>query len=310
MVLVDWKDIAMGGTTSDVVIQRDIQREVIYRKADLLSVGAKLLPIRNFGVLDVKFEFPSEFVGEYPVPEGAMAKLEKILWTPFNTSLEKCQVHYLITDEAKARQLENYQRQVGMKRASEAMAVNMDSHILDMIIAGAFATNTVNVGAGNEWNSGGVDVDIDGDIGTAINNILSNSNVSLEDIANINMVVPAPVYGELKKLRLIGNVQQKFLDYFKTTYGLGIYPTRYTDAITGKAAGISDDAYLVVNTDDAGIIGNFDPQGSMNIPLTEERRQFGVGDEFLFTRFFRAKIQPFSSTDATSHLIARIANVC
>lgn len=310
MVLVDWKDIQMSGMTSDSVIQRDIQREVIYRKADLLSVGTKLLPVRNFGVLDVKFEFPSEFVGEYPVPEGAMAKLEKILWTPFNVSLEKCQVHYLITDEAKARQLENYQRQVGLKRAAEAMALQMDQHILDMIIAGPFATNTVVVGAGDEWNSGGADVDIDGNIGTAINNILSNSNVSLEDITNINMVVPAPVYGEFKKLHLIGNVQQKFLDYFKSVYGLSIYPTRYTDSITGKTAGISDDAYIVVSTDDAGIIGSFEPQAGMNIPLTEERRQFGAGDEFLFTRFFRTKIQPFSATDATSHLIAKIANVC
>lgn len=310
MVLVDWKDIAMGGMTSDIVIQRDILREVIYRKADLLSVGTKLLPTRNFGVLDVKFEFPSEFVGEYPVPEGAMGKLEKIVWTPFNVSLEKCHVHYLITDEAKARQLENYQRQMGLKRASEAMAVQMDSHILDMIIAGPYATNTVTVAAGDEWNSGGADVDIDSNVGNAINNILSNSNVNLEDIANINMVVPAPVYGELKKLRLIGNVQQKLLDYFKSVYGLGIYPTRYTDAISGKAAGISDDAYIVVNTDDAGIIGSFEPQGGMNIPLTEERRQFGVGDEFLFTRYFKAKIQPYSSTDATSRLIAKIANVC
>jgi hypothetical protein len=310
MVLVDWKDIAMAGQTSDIVIQRDIQREVIYRKADLLSVGTKLLPLRNFGVLDVKFEFPSEFAGEYPVPEGAMAKLEKIVWTPFNVSLEKCQVHYLITDEAKARQLADYQRQVGMKRAAEAMAKQMDQHILDMIIAGANTSNLVTVGGGDEWNSGGADVDIDGNVGTAINNILSNSNVSLEDIANINMVVPAPVYGELKKLHLIGNVQQKFLDYFKSVYGLSIYPTRYTDAISGNPAGISDDAYIVVYTDDAGITGSFEPAAGMNIPLTEERRAYGSGDETLFTRYFKTKIQPLSSTVATSRLIARIANVC
>jgi hypothetical protein len=258
----------------------------------------------------VKFEFPSEFTGEYPVPEGAMAKLEKIVWTAFNASLEKCQVHYMITDEAKARQLDNYQRQIGMKRAAEAMATQMDTHILDTIIAGPYATNTVTVAAGNEWNSGGADVDIDSDVSDAINNILSNSNVSLEDITNINMVVPAPVYGELKKLRLIGNVQQKLLDYFKSVWGLGIYPTRYTDSISGKAAGISDDAYIVVNSDDAGIIGSFDPAAGMNIPLTEERRAYGAGDETLFTRFFKAKIQPYSSTDSTSRLIAKIANVC
>jgi len=310
MVLVDWKDIAMSGQTSDIVIQRDIQREVIYRKADLLSVGTKLLPLRNFGVLDVKFEFPSEFAGEYPVPEGAMAKLEKIVWTPFNVSLEKGQVHYIITDEAKARQLANYQRQVGMKRASEALALQMDTHILDTIIAGAYTGNAVTVAAGNEWNSGGADVDIDSNVADAINYILSNSNVSLEDITNINMVVPAPVYGELKKLRLIGNVQQKLLDYFKTVWGLSIYPTRYTDAISGKAAGISDDAYVVVYSDDAGITGSFEPAAGMNIPLTEERRAFGSGDETLFTRYFKSKIQPYSSTELTSRLIAKISNVC
>lgn len=309
MVLVDWKDIAMSGTTSDVVIQRDVQREVIYRKADLLSVGTKLLPVRSFGVLDVKFEFPSEFAGEYPVPEGAMAKLEKILWTPFSASLEKCQVHYLITDEAKARQLGDYQRQVGIKRASEAMAKQMDYHILDTIISGAFTGNDVTVAGGNEWDSGGANVDIDGNIGDAINNILANSNVSLEDITNINMVVPANVFGELKKLQLIGNVQQRWIDYFKTVYGLSIFPTRYTDQISGNPAGISDDAYVVVYSDDTGIVGSFEPPAGLGIPLTEERRAYGTGDETLFTRYFKSKIQPISAGDATNKLIAKIINV-
>lgn len=305
MVLVDWKKLALAGMTSDTVIQRDIEREVIYRKADLLAVGTKLLPMRNFSVLDVKFEFPSEFEGEYPVPEGAMAKLEKIIWTPFDMSLEKCQVHYLITDEAKARQLDDYQRKTGIKRAAEAMAKKMDYHIIDTVVAGAYATNTVTVAAGDEWNSGGAGVDIDGNIADAIGNILDNSNISLEDLSNVNMVVPSTVWKEFKKLKLIGNVQQKLMDYFKSTHGLGIYPSRYWDTV-----GLEDDAYITVHSDDTGLVGSFNPPANLGIPLTEQRRKFGTAEEFLFTRWFKAKIQPYSDSETTSRLIAKIANVC
>jgi hypothetical protein len=308
MVLVDIKDLALQAMTSDQVIKRDIQREVIYRKADLLSVGTKLLPLRNFGVLDVKFEFPSEMEGKYPIPEGSMAMLEGIVWTPFNMSMEKAQVHYLITDEAKARQLENYQRQTGMKRASEALAKIMDFNILDTIVAGANTDNLVTVPAGEEWNSGGADVDIDGNVTDAVNNILDNSNVSLDDITHVNMVIPTKVWGQMRKLRLIGNVQQKLEDYFKTQWGMGIYPTRHYHI--SSAIGIGDDAFVVIHSDDAGVVGSFEPGAGMSIPLTEERRAFGTGDEFLFTRWFKTKIQPFSSVVATSKLIAKIANVC
>jgi len=309
MVLLDIHDIALQATTSDVVIARDIERQVLYRRAELLAVGTKLLPTKSFGVLDVKFQFPSDLAGEYPVAEGSMAKLEGITWSDFNTTLEKAQVFYDITDEAKARQLAQYQMEVGRKKAAEALADLIDHHILDMIIAGDYAANTVTVGVGDEWNGGGVTADPEQNIVDAIENILSNSRVTLEGLKNINMAVPTTVWGELRKLKLIGNVQQTFESYFESSFGLSIWPTRYTDCITGMPTGISDDAYIVVNSEDAGLIGNFNPAPGMGIPMTEVWREHGVGERHLFTNWFKCKIQPLSDDDATSPYIAKIANV-
>jgi len=310
MVLYDIKQLALGGMTSDAVIRRDIERQVLYRKASTLSVGTKLLPTKTFGVLDVKFQFPGDMTGQYPVPEGGIAKMENIVWTDFNTTLEKGQVRYQITDEAKARQLEDYQRQTGRRKAAEALATLLDKHIIDTVIAGTHSGNNVTVGAGDEWNGGGANADPEGDIVEAVNNIVSNSFVQLEEIRNIQMLVPAPVWGSLRKLMLIGNVQQRLEDYFKTALDVTTLPTRYTDAISGNPAGISDDAYLVVNSEDTGIIGNFNPPPGAGIPMTEEWRENGIGDNYLFTNYFKAKIQPYSSTDAYSHQIAKILNVC
>jgi len=309
MVLLDIHDITLQSTTSDVVIARDIERQVLYRRAELLAVGTKLLPTKSFGVLDVKFQFPSDLVGEYPVPEGSMAKLEGLTWSDFNTSLEKAQVFYDITDEAKARQLAQYQMQTGRKKAAEALATIIDNHVLDMIVAGTYSSNTVTVPAGEEWNSGNVNTDPEQNIVDAIENILSNSRVTLEGLRNINMVVPTTVWAELRKLNLIGNVQQSFENYFKTAFGLSIYPTRYTDCISGNDTGISDDAFMVINSEDAGLIGNFNPPPGLGIPMTEVWREHGVGERHLFTNWFKCKIQPLSDDDATSPYIAKIANV-
>lgn len=309
MVLLDINQLQLAATTSDIVIKRDIERMVLYRRATLLAVATKLLPSRNFGVLDVKFQFPSDLAGKYPVPEGTMAALEGITWTDFNTTLEKAQVHYDITDEAKARQLADYQMQTGRRKASEALAELIDHHAIDMIVAGAYAGNLITVTAGDEWDSGNVTADPEQDVIDAVKNILSNSRVTLEDITHINMVVPTTVWGELRKLKLIGNVQQSLESYFKQSIGLGIYPTRYTDVITGMPTGISDDAYICVYTEDAGLIGFFNPPPGSGIPLTEVWRVNGVGERYLFTNYFKCKIQPLSSTVTTSPYIAKIANV-
>ena len=309
MVLLDIHDLKLQATTSDIVIARDIEREVLYRRAKLLAVGTKMLPVREYGVLDVKYQFPSDLRGKYPVSEGAMADLEGIVWTDFNVSMEKAQVHYDITDEAKGRQLEQYQMQTGRRKAAEALAELLDHHIIDMIIAGAASANDVTVESGDEWDSGNASVNIEKNVVDAVNLILSNSRVTLEDITNVNMAVPAPVWGALKRLNLIGNVQQSFMTYFSSALGLNIWPTRYTDTITGEPTGISDDAFVAVMSEDAGIVGHFNPPPGIGIPLAEVWREHGVGERHLFTEWFKCKIQPLSKTVETSPYIAKILNV-
>jgi len=303
-----------GETTSSDVIAREVLREAIIRKSNFLATGTNLIPTRNLAVLDVKFQYPSEMVGEYPVPETSIAGREKITWSDYNMTLEQGEVTFMLTDQAVLRQLDNLQLTTSVRKAQEAMARQKDKEILDAIIAGAYSGNDVTVTAGDEWNGGGTGADPESDIVDAWNNIVANSTVFIQEMVNVNLLVPANVIGELYKLKLIGNVQQKLSEYVKGSFNINIWPTRYTDSITHDTGsfydgltGISDDAYLIVYSEDTGIHGVLQTN---QIPMSEQRRVPLRGEEYFFRSFFRTKISPKSSSESTSAMIAKIANVC
>ena len=134
---------------------------------------------------------------------------------------------------------------------------------------------------------------------------------------NLKLLVPAPVFGNLNQLQLIGNVQMRLSDYFSGNYNIEILPTLYTDAIThppgsiyalaGSPAGISDDAYLVVNSEDTGEHGVY--TGGVIPPAAHKDLDDG-GEEWVVRQLFGTKIMPNSSTDATNVGIVKINNVC
>lgn len=315
MVLKNINEIALAGyMTSDSVIRAEIERQIIVRKAEFLSVGEKLLPSMNFGVLDVQYSYSSEMEGEYPVPENKVASFEDISWTNFNTTLEKAQVHYGLSDEGNIRQLRDEQTKNGQLKAARALKRIMDYHILDVIVAGGqFADNIVSVDAGAQWDSGEVEADPEKDITQAIGKIMTNSRLEEEDLDNkiveMNLVYPATAWSAVRRLKLIGNVQQSYKKYFKETYNLGMYSTRYSTVIDSTlGGGIGRDAYVVCKVQEAGIVGHFKPAPGKAVPLVEERRNFGAGMEKLFTNYFKAKISPESSSESSTTYIAKIDN--
>lgn len=314
MVLRGINEIALAGyMTSDTVIRAEIERQIILRKAKTLSIADKLLPSMNFGVLDVKYSYSSDMDGEYPVPENKVASFEDIEWTTYNTTLEKAQVRYGMSDEANIRQLRDVQETNGQIKAARALSKILNNHVLDIIVAGGqYANNIISVAADAQWDSGEVEADPEGDITDAIGKIMTYSRLEEMDLENggveINLVYPATAWAALRKLNLIGNVQQSYKKYFQEAFGLGMYASRYSSVIDAAVTGLGRDAYVVCKIQEAGLTGHFVPPPGKAIPMVETRRLFGTGDEKLFTNYFKTKITPESDSESSTTYIAKIDN--
>lgn len=309
--------MAEGQMTSDVVRKNTVVERAIWRRADFLSAGVKMLPIKTYNTLDIAASFPSNLIGNYPLAPGAKVQLERVSWTPYGYTLYKFEARWAITGEAKIRQQDQQDQRAAMRKVATALAFWKDKDIIDKVIAGEYTASEVAVSPGDEWNSGNPSADPEGNIVDAWNNLISGGYSSTEEISKIALLIPANVLGQVNKLMLIGNVQQRLRDYIKGNYSIDIFPTLYTDAIThppgsiytlaGSPAGISDDAFMVVFGEDTGEHGvlrtNVIPMAGHTVKDT--------GDEEWFMRqFFGSKIQPNSSGDATNVGIVKISNVC
>jgi len=308
--------MADGQMTSDTVRKRSIVETAVWRKADLLSVGSKIIPQKSSAGLDIAATFPSNLIGSYPLAPGAKVNYEQVSYTPYGYTLYKFEARWLITGEAKLRGRAQDELRTTSRKAATALAFWKDKDILDKVVSGAYATNNVTVGGGDEWDSGSPTADPEADIVDAWNNLLSNGFEDEDGLKRISLVVPTNVYGQLMKLMLIGNVQQRLKEYLKGVYAIDILPTRYTDQIThppgsiytlaGATTGISDDAYMLAFSEDVGEHSIL----NTNIVPMSGRTLHDTGDEEYFVRqFFGSKIQPNSSTDATNVGIAKILNV-
>jgi len=207
----------------------------------------------------------------------------------------------MFADTAILRGVRDETKVKTIRRAGEAMATAVDDNIIDAIEGGINDSNTVTVATGSEWNAGGVDTDIQRNIKDGWNNIFKNSNIQLEEIKSLNLLVPAAVYGEFLENQLIGNVTQTLKAYLGNSDGFGInniYPSRH--------ASLTDSAYLVVNSDETG---EYAELKTSVIPMEESQRIFGKGDDFLVKKWFNSVIVPASSSVTTTYRIAKIDNV-
>ncbi len=195
--------MADGMMNSDNVRKNTVVERVIWRNADFLSVGTKMLPTKTYNVIDVANSFPGNLIGNYPLAPGAKVQMERVSWTPYGYTLYKFEARWAITGEGKIRQAAQQDQQAALRRVQEALAFWKDKDIIDKVIAGTYASSTVTVGAGDEWNSNGATVDIEGDIVDAWNNLISNGYTTMAKLNNLKLIVPAKVYGQLNKLQFL-----------------------------------------------------------------------------------------------------------
>ena len=293
-----------GEITSDDVLRSNIVKQVLYKESALMSIGTAIIPETKWPTLDAKWTFSTEVDGEFPVPEGAIALRSKpVEWVQWGATMQMAEYRFMITDFAKARMMQNIQFNDQVQRGAEYFAEKQDYQILDALYTGAGATS-VTVGAGNEWDANASTTDIEGDLMSAWNYLVDESNIKLKDMGNVSIVYPAKVDGYLRGLKMIGNVNQSMMTYLKKSFGWSFYPTRYYNETT--SVGIQDDALMIVAGNKTARHGVYNGNA---IPLSETWRVHGRGTEFLTKKLFFTKIQPESSSVTTSYRICKIANV-
>jgi len=286
----EWK--ALQATSSDEAIRREIVKQLIYKKADFISVGTKIVGVQEFDNLDVKYSFPSEISVEYPVPEFAGADLSQITWTDFGFSLKKAEGRFLISDEAMIRGTDRVQWTTGIRRCSEGIAKAKDENILDTLVNGAgdeFAATAT-------WDTATV-AEITGDISKAINCILSAKGVSDTDIKNIVFVLPLKAWTGVLRVLDVEGLRMSLFNWLQQSYGISLMPTKHFDTY----------GLAVLRGADTAIHGVL--RAPAGIPLVETKRHEGIGTEYIVRQFFNTKVVPESADQATSNRIVKITGI-
>lgn len=288
---------ALQMTVSERALKSEIIKEIIYRASTLLSTGTKILPEKRISKLDGIMTYPSEMGEVEEIAEGVEGDLDRIVWTEFGWTLKKYRKAFLLTDESKYRGIQNMQNVTSIRRVAEAFAKKQDAEIIDAIIAAAPAGNTVTITAGAEWDKSSATTDIVHNIIEARGNILHNSNVLMEEIKSLGLLVGTNVSSYLLELNMINNVTQTIEQYLKSAYGIIMYESRDAD--------LADDSFLIVPGERTGRHLVFDiPEAN----LVEQGRVMGVGEKYMVTKYFQTKIEPESKSVATNNRIAKITN--
>lgn len=282
-----------GQTTEDQVYRERIVRELLYKQAGNLSVGTQIVDETPFNTLDVKFSFPSEMSATYPVAQDSTDSRERITWEDFEMTLQRGQSRYFIADSAKLRGVDNLQLQMTQDRSGEAMARRKDENILGTLANGAYSENE-DVAA-NPWNSD--DADIVNELHTMWTDILTNAPVNNVDIENFAVVLPIEVWTEINALELINNVQQQVSEYLGQTYGFSIFPTK-VGMHDDDSIDLQDTAMMMIPGDDTAIHGvlSEDAASEAGVPLVEQERQQGKGEEYLVSQWFDTQVLEHEST--------------
>lgn len=281
-----------GLTTSDADISlENIIKTIVYQKADEMLLAKNAIPQQSIAGLDYKFVIPeSWYLEAEEVAEGARAGVKNMPTFEISGSMKKYQIPVFLTDETKARQIQNSQMQISLDGAAAGLAYKKDVECFTALGAGAGNT----VAATGLWDGAGADPATD--IANAVGAILTNTTITDSEINQIAFFYPAGLFGHMAKPLQIGDVQESLRSWVKKEYAIGLYPTRQ----------LTTTALACVNTMRMGTM--FTHDGS-KIPGAEQYRLEGVGDGFIVTQYFKTVVVPYASGQTTSKYITKITGV-
>jgi len=266
-------------------------RKVVYKRAEDMLVGIKIIPIVETDFPFRRFMFPSKIDVSGPMSWGAAAPMETITWTKLEIEMpDKYEGRFLIDDIAEEIQMAQEQFRSGVRRLAESMSRVEDKEILDAIDAAKGAEITITTA----WNK--ANADPISDMANAISKILEAPDITTADLKNIRFVIPHTAWTELIKLTEINGIRTSRLDWFQDTYGVQFLPTNR----------LEKDGYAVVAGADTGRHYVFRPR---RIPLVEEVRVPGRGRAYVVRRAFTTVIIPDEAPGTTTKRICKLTGV-
>lgn len=251
-------------------------QEVIYQGSSALAVVKPLVGSLMYDELTYKVDVTIGDEGQDDVQLSGNTSDVRLDYTTLSANMLWSKYKYLISDEAKLNSRdENSLWDNAMQSGSEYLASIIDYRILTALVAGAGNTAT----AANYWNvSAG---DPEGDIVTAIEKIMANSNTQQNE--RIAVVVPRKVDLTLQKLDLIKNVQQQMKDYLQKSFNLDIvgYRPRVKNG-TAKNDALDNDVLVFVEGKNTCMFAQYDPAAAAakGVPLVESARVQDRGEQY------------------------------
>jgi len=278
--------------TEEDIRRADVIREIIYRRVEEMLVWGQLIPTVNMDRPMLRLEFPSKIEVEGPLSPYAVAKTDVIEWSKVEFEfLEKYEGRFIVTDVAEALEYEaQVQYRTGVRRLAESMQKKEDAEIQSAVDAAVKTT----LSAAAAWNVSGADPA--GDMVKCIRELLKVETATLDDIKNINFVMPVNCYSEIMKLQEIKNIRTSLLDWMQATYGVKFFPTKT----------LTTTMYALFAGPDTGRHYVWRPP---RVPLAEERRIHGVGREYIIRRFFKTYIIPDDATTTKTSRIVKMTGV-
>lgn len=278
--------------------KKDIVRELLYTQADRLLPAKEAVVMRPVPALEFKYDIPKiTAINPDRIEEGARSDRKHMEFWQLPISLNKYQTTVVMTDEAKARQMGNYQ----MSMTMDAVATGMAQTINNEIFAALFAGTGQTVAAAAKWYLDSASPAYD--VAAACGKIFENTNIMETDLNNLQIYVPASMWSQLNMPKDTGLLYMTIKGWMEREQKVAIQPTRWLGGATGTRngalvvlPGMQTAHHLTYNGTD--------------IPTAESQREIGVGEEYVVTRYYKTVVIPDSVNGTTTSRMCWISGIC
>ena len=282
-------------STGDAVLEQTL-RDFIQLQSTTISVGTKVVGVRNVAWMSFKFYTGVNGTFSYPIDDNAVIDPTKIGTSSYTAKLEKGQGRCVFLDTVRLRgeSQENIDRQqLGIIRAR---ADKIDNHILTALVAGAGQTQAATA------VFGAATADEEGDLLAAMDLIFANARVSGDE--SLALILPADKRSAMLNTQLFGNVVESLQDHLSRIANLRVYYSRDY----GSSSALGNDAILMVPGAETAEFFQYNGDGLMETELT---RLPGVGYDWLLTSYFGSVVHEHQdgASSGTSNRIVKITAV-
>ena len=285
-----------GTTTSQQeILKRDIINNIVTKGTEYKMTGMAAVVPEYLNVLDVKLTLPkTDYIEPETVSEGAVAGTKRLEWFNILNTMEKKQLDYVETFEAKARGLNQLQSKYTLKAVYNGFARLRDAEIFSTINAAVGDTNA----ASGLWNDD--TTDIASDLAAIIGDMLDlNDDIDDADIPHVQVFYPKKLWGYLAKPIQVGEIQQTIKNWASREYMVSFHPA--------KASCTTTDALVVLKSEltatHASYVGK-------DVPSIEPHYVTGIGNGYLLTQYYKTWIMPKEEDSELSNKILKITDVC